>query len=75
MRLISGGAGVIFKGGGFYETDYKQKRGSEAAKFAGSEAKAAEGKPAETKSETKSDAKPAEGKSESKPKKDAPKKD
>ena len=24
-RLISGGAGVIFKGEGFYETDYKRK--------------------------------------------------
>ena len=24
-RLISGGAGVIFKGSGFYETDYKKK--------------------------------------------------
>jgi len=25
-RLISGGAGVIFKGSGFYETDYKRNR-------------------------------------------------
>lgn len=24
-RLISGGAGLIFKGSGFYETDYKRK--------------------------------------------------
>ena len=24
-RLIGSGAGVIFKGGGFYETDYKRK--------------------------------------------------
>jgi putative FmdB family regulatory protein len=24
-RLISGGAGLIFKGSGFYETDYKKK--------------------------------------------------
>jgi predicted nucleic acid-binding Zn ribbon protein len=24
-RLISGGGGVIFKGSGFYETDYKRK--------------------------------------------------
>jgi len=30
-RLISGGAGVIFKGSGFYETDYKRKRGAPAA--------------------------------------------
>ena len=26
QRLIGSGAGVIFKGPGFYETDYKQKR-------------------------------------------------
>lgn len=25
-KLISGGAGLIFKGSGFYETDYKSKR-------------------------------------------------
>jgi putative FmdB family regulatory protein len=25
QRLISSGAGVIFKGSGFYETDYKKK--------------------------------------------------
>lgn len=25
-RLIGGGSGVIFKGGGFYETDYKAKK-------------------------------------------------
>jgi putative FmdB family regulatory protein len=24
-RIISGGAGLIFKGSGFYETDYKKK--------------------------------------------------
>lgn len=42
-RLISGGAGVIFKGSGFYETDYKRNRGG--------------GKPSEAKSEASSDAK------------------
>ena len=25
QRLIGGGAGIIFKGSGFYETDYKKK--------------------------------------------------
>ena len=25
-RLISGGGGIIFKGSGFYETDYKRKK-------------------------------------------------
>ncbi len=28
QKLISSGAGVIFKGSGFYETDYKKKSGS-----------------------------------------------
>lgn len=27
-RLIGAGAGIIFKGSGFYETDYKRKSGS-----------------------------------------------
>jgi len=27
-RLIGGGSGIIFKGTGFYETDYKKKKGS-----------------------------------------------
>lgn len=26
-RLIGGGSGIIFKGSGFYETDYKKKKG------------------------------------------------
>jgi len=26
-RLISSGSGIIFKGSGFYETDYKKKKG------------------------------------------------
>jgi len=30
-RLIGAGAGVIFKGSGFYETDYKQKRSSSSS--------------------------------------------
>ncbi|MBL9188746.1 MAG: zinc ribbon domain-containing protein [Opitutaceae bacterium] len=43
-RLVGGGAGLIFKGTGFYITDYKKKSGGEP--------KPAESKPA-------SDAKPA----------------
>ncbi|MEI7767259.1 MAG: zinc ribbon domain-containing protein [Phycisphaerae bacterium] len=31
-RLISAGAGVIFKGSGFYETDYRSKSYSDDAK-------------------------------------------
>jgi putative FmdB family regulatory protein len=32
MRLLGTGAGVIFKGSGFYETDYRSKSYKEAAK-------------------------------------------
>ncbi len=31
-RIISGGAGVLFKGSGFYQTDYRSKGYQEAAK-------------------------------------------
>ena len=30
-RLLTGGAGLIFKGSGFYETDYKNSHSSPAA--------------------------------------------
>lgn len=38
-RLVGGGAGLIFKGSGFYITDYKKKTGSPSD--AGGEAKPA----------------------------------
>jgi putative FmdB family regulatory protein len=50
-RLIGGGAGLIFKGTGFYITDYKNKKPAE--KTGGSETAA----PAKT--ETKAEAKPS----------------
>jgi len=31
-RLISGGAGLVFKGSGFYQTDYVRKSGSPESK-------------------------------------------
>jgi putative FmdB family regulatory protein len=46
-RLISGGAGLIFKGTGFYETDYKRSA-SASAKAADAEKKASDPKPATT---------------------------
>ncbi len=78
VRLISGGAGVIFKGSGFYETDYKRtRRGAESAQSESGKEKSGESKSdvkADTKPETKSDAK-SDGKSaaktESKSKKDS----
>ena len=30
-RLISSGGGIIFKGSGFYETDFKEKKGKKPA--------------------------------------------
>jgi putative FmdB family regulatory protein len=48
-RLIGGGAGLIFKGSGFYITDYKNKPPTKA--------EAAESKPT---SEAKAESKPAE---------------
>ena len=38
-RLIGTGAGIIFKGSGFYETDYKKKSGSTGSSSSGSSAK------------------------------------
>jgi predicted nucleic acid-binding Zn ribbon protein len=36
-RVIGGGAGLIFKGTGFYQTDYVQKSGGPESKSEGSE--------------------------------------
>lgn len=60
-RMISGGAGLLFKGTGFYITDYKNKQGG-AKKDGGGESKSTEAKPTEAKpaSTTKaSESKPA----------------
>jgi len=65
-RQLSVGGGLVFKGSGFYETDYKRA----------GEKKESEPKP-ETKPETKSESKPdkkSESKPESKSKKDSQKK-
>ena len=65
-RLVGGGAGLIFKGSGFYITDYKNKDSAakEKRKADGAakptEAKPAEAKPAEAKpATTTTPAKPA----------------
>lgn len=39
QRLIGGGAGLIFKGSGFYVTDYKRKGSPSSARGAPSDAK------------------------------------
>jgi putative FmdB family regulatory protein len=64
-RLIGTGAGVLFKGGGFYETDYRSDSYTKAAE---AEKRSAETKPETTKTAdsakaseaSKSDSKPAD---------------
>lgn len=68
-RLFGGGAAILFKGSGFYETDYNRsesyKSSEKAEKESAKPETKADGK-GEAKSETKSETK-AEAKSESKP--------
>lgn len=59
-RLFGTGAAIVFKGSGFYETDYRSesyKKGAEKAKK--STDKKSESKSAKTKDSKKSDSKPA----------------
>jgi len=58
-RAISGGAGLIFKGSGFYITDYRSDKYKEAAKKESAPAAPA------SKSAGSSESKPAPAKSES----------
>ena len=48
-RQLSAGAGIIFKGSGFYETDYKRSGESKSPDSKPAESKPAESKPAESK--------------------------
>jgi len=59
-RLMGSGAGFIFKGTGFYETDFKDKKGTppEKPKAEGTTPSATESK-AESKTEKKAEPKPA----------------
>ena len=54
-RRLSGGAGLLFKGSGFYITDYRSEGYKQAAKAEGGDAS----KPAEAKPEKKSEPKSA----------------
>lgn len=67
-RLIGSGAGVIFKGAGFYETDYRSKDYTDAKTKA-------ESKPEDkSKDKPKTDTKSETTKSETKPRKNSKKK-
>ncbi|MGI9115459.1 MAG: FmdB family zinc ribbon protein [Chthoniobacterales bacterium] len=57
-RLLGTGAGIIFKGSGFYSTDYRSASYKEAAKKDSPEKPAAD-KSAAPKPETKSESKPS----------------
>ena len=59
-RLFGTGAGIIFKGSGFYETDYKQKKGKPP-----SEKKKDGADASEKKAESKEKTKPKNGKGDS----------
>src|SRR5438128_9134238 len=65
-KLIGAGAGLIFKGSGFYTTDYRSEKYKEAAK---KEVAPAGPSSSETKSAAGGEAKPAATKAESKPSK------
>ena len=65
QRVIGPGAGIIFKGSGFYQTDYRSsayKKAAEADKKASEGSSSKSESKAETKSETKSEPKKSEKK-------------
>jgi putative FmdB family regulatory protein len=66
-RMIVSGGGLIFKGSGFYVTDYRSEKYKEAAKKDSPPASSGDGKA----STTKSDSKPAPGTPPPKPSKPA----
>ena len=64
-RKISAGGGIIFKGGGFYETDYRSdayKKSADADKPSEAKTATSDSK-GDSKGDAKTDAKPAETKS------------
>jgi len=66
-RLISGGAGLVFKGSGFYTTDYRSDSYKEGAKKEEKPAKS-EAKSGDSKSDT---SKPSSAKKQELPKEDS----
>ena len=57
-RLLGLGAGLIFKGTGFYETDYKKKSGSKAKDNSSNSDSGSSEKSTPGKKETKKESKP-----------------
>ena len=72
-RRISGGAGLLFKGSGFYITDYgKDGKGRRKAEDTAKPAAESKGESGAGKAEPKSESKPPSGMGESAPAKKAP---
>ena len=68
-RLIGMGAGIIFKGSGFYQTDYRSsayKKDAEADKKASDSSNGKSESKSDTKSETKSESKKSDTKTAAK---------
>ena len=65
-RLFGGGAAIIFKGSGFYETDYRKESYKDAAKADADAAKPVEAK-TDAKPDAKAEAKPAPAAEPAKP--------
>ena len=71
-RLFGAGGGLIFKGSGFYQTDYRPdsyKKAAEADKPESESSDSSSKESSSSKSESKADSKPAATKSDSSPKK------
>src|SRR5579862_6910851 len=66
-RVIGAGAGLIFKGSGFYITDYRSENYKAAAKKDASSSSGGESKAAESKPSPGGESKSAPAKTESKP--------
>lgn len=67
VRLLSGGAGIHFKGSGFYLTDYgknahRGKAAAESGEAKSGDASSAESKGGDAKADGKAEPKPSEGK-------------
>jgi predicted nucleic acid-binding Zn ribbon protein len=61
-RLLGLGAGLIFKGTGFYETDYKKKSGGEPKENSSSSDSSGSDKSSAPKKDKKTDSKPKKDK-------------
>jgi len=67
-RLIGGGAGILFKGSGFYETDYRSESYKKAAEREKKAAEGGEKKQQKAASESKQRQASSQGRSEAKKK-------